>query len=92
MKIIIAGAGELLEEVTTQSESESLPIKFLGWRNDIDLILSASDIAVLAKRIDRQASSRSSTISGTAKLVSSATRRFRCQTEKPRLRVSRRLS
>jgi len=45
--IIIAGAGELLEELTGQSESESLPIKFLGWRNDIDLILSASDIAVL---------------------------------------------
>jgi len=45
--VIIAGAGELLEELTGQSESESLPIKFLGWRNDIDLILSASDIAVL---------------------------------------------
>jgi len=45
--IVIAGAGELLEELTAQSESESLPIKFLGWRNDIDLILSASDIAVL---------------------------------------------
>jgi glycosyltransferase involved in cell wall biosynthesis len=45
--IVIAGAGELLEELTTQSESESLPITFLGWRNDIDLILSASDIAVL---------------------------------------------
>jgi glycosyltransferase involved in cell wall biosynthesis len=45
--IIVAGAGELLEELTTQSESESLPITFLGWRNDIDMILSASDIAVL---------------------------------------------
>jgi len=45
--IVIAGAGELLEELTAQSESESLPIKFLGWRNDIDMILSASDIAVL---------------------------------------------
>lgn len=45
--IIIAGAGELLEELTAQSESESLPITFLGWRNDIDMILSASDIAVL---------------------------------------------
>jgi glycosyltransferase involved in cell wall biosynthesis len=45
--IVIAGAGELLEELTAQSEIESLPIKFLGWRNDIDLILSASDIAVL---------------------------------------------
>jgi glycosyltransferase involved in cell wall biosynthesis len=46
-QIIIAGSGELLEVLTAQSESESLPIKFLGWRNDIDLILSASDIAVL---------------------------------------------
>ncbi len=45
--IVIAGAGELLEELTAQSESESLPIKFLGWRNDIDLILSAGDIAIL---------------------------------------------
>jgi len=45
--IIVAGAGELLEELTTQSESESLPITFLGWRNDIDMILSASDILVL---------------------------------------------
>ena len=30
-----------------KSEHESLPITFLGWRNDIDMILSASDIAVL---------------------------------------------
>jgi glycosyltransferase involved in cell wall biosynthesis len=45
--IIVAGAGELLEELTAQSESESLPITFLGWRNDIDMILSASDIVVL---------------------------------------------
>ena len=45
--LIIGGAGELLEDLTVKSESESLPITFLGWRNDIDLILSASDIAVL---------------------------------------------
>jgi glycosyltransferase involved in cell wall biosynthesis len=45
--IVIAGAGELLTELTSQSVSESLPITFLGWRNDIDMILSASDIAVL---------------------------------------------
>ena len=45
--LIITGAGELLEELTAQSESESLPITFLGWRNDIDKIFSASDIAVL---------------------------------------------
>jgi glycosyltransferase involved in cell wall biosynthesis len=45
--IIIAGAGELLEELKLLSESESLPVTFMGWRNDIDLILSASDIALL---------------------------------------------
>jgi glycosyltransferase involved in cell wall biosynthesis len=45
--IIIAGAGELLEELKLVSESESLPITFFGWRNDIDLILNASDIGVL---------------------------------------------
>ena len=45
--LIIAGAGELLEDLTKESESESLPITFLGWRNDIGIILSASDIAIL---------------------------------------------
>ena len=45
--IIIVGAGELLAELTAQYENESLSITFLGWRNDIDMILSSSDIAVL---------------------------------------------
>jgi glycosyltransferase involved in cell wall biosynthesis len=45
--LIIAGAGELLENLRVKSESESLPITFLGWRNDIGMILSASDISVL---------------------------------------------
>ena len=45
--LLIAGAGELLVDLTVKSENESLPITFLGWRNDIDIILSASDIAVL---------------------------------------------
>ena len=45
--LLIAGAGELLEKLHSESESESLPITFLGWRNDIDVILSASNIAIL---------------------------------------------
>jgi glycosyltransferase involved in cell wall biosynthesis len=45
--LMIAGAGELLENLMVKSESESLPITFLGWRNDIGMILSASNIAVL---------------------------------------------
>jgi glycosyltransferase involved in cell wall biosynthesis len=45
--LLIAGAGELLEKLHSESESESLPITFLGWRNDIEVILSASNIAIL---------------------------------------------
>jgi glycosyltransferase involved in cell wall biosynthesis len=45
--LLIAGAGELLETLSAQAEKEELPITFLGWRNDIEMILRASDIAVL---------------------------------------------
>jgi glycosyltransferase involved in cell wall biosynthesis len=45
--LLIAGAGELLEELSAQAKKEELPIVFLGWRKDIGMILSASDIAVL---------------------------------------------
>jgi glycosyltransferase involved in cell wall biosynthesis len=46
-QILIAGAGELLETIEGVSASEGLPMTFLGWRNDIDLILGAADIAIL---------------------------------------------
>jgi glycosyltransferase involved in cell wall biosynthesis len=46
-QILIAGAGELLETVEGVSASEGLPMTFLGWRSDIDLILCAGDIAIL---------------------------------------------
>jgi glycosyltransferase involved in cell wall biosynthesis len=45
--LLIAGAGELLETLSAQAQSEELPATFLGWRKDIGAILSASDIAVL---------------------------------------------
>jgi glycosyltransferase involved in cell wall biosynthesis len=45
--LLIAGAGELLDTLSTQVENELLPVTLLGWRKDIGLILSASDIAVL---------------------------------------------
>jgi len=45
--MLIAGAGELLATIKGKSDSEGLPMTFLGWRNDIDLILSAADIAIL---------------------------------------------
>jgi glycosyltransferase involved in cell wall biosynthesis len=45
--LLIAGAGELLEALSVQAAKEELPITFLGWRKDVGMILSASDIAVL---------------------------------------------
>lgn len=45
--LLIAGAGEKFAEIQELAGQESLPIVFLGWRNDIGRILSASDIAIL---------------------------------------------
>lgn len=45
--ILVAGAGELFESSKNIADIEELPMTFLGWRNDIELILSASDIAIL---------------------------------------------
>ena len=47
-EFLIAGAGEKFEETQGLVIQESLPMKFLGWRNDIGRILSASDIAILS--------------------------------------------
>jgi len=46
-QLLIVGAGELFATIKSKSESEGLPMTFLGWRNDIGLILSAADIAIL---------------------------------------------
>lgn len=45
--LLIAGAGELLDELSAEAQRDVLPITFLGWRKDIGAILSASDIAIL---------------------------------------------
>jgi len=45
--LLVVGAGEKLLEIQEVANRESLPMIFLGWRNDIGRILSASDIAIL---------------------------------------------
>ena len=45
--LLVAGAGELFDATKNAAESQSLPITFYGWRNDIARILCASDIAIL---------------------------------------------
>ena len=44
---IVAGAGDLLEQTIASAKAKDLPITFLGWREDIELILAASDIVIL---------------------------------------------
>lgn len=47
VELLIAGAGEKFTELQEVANQESLPVVFLGWRNDIGRILSASDILIL---------------------------------------------
>ena len=47
VKFLVAGGGDLLEECQKTASDKELPVVFLGWRSDIENILSASDIVVL---------------------------------------------
>ena len=47
VKFLVAGGGDLLEKCILIVSDRDLPVIFLGWRSDIENILSASDIVVL---------------------------------------------
>jgi glycosyltransferase involved in cell wall biosynthesis len=47
VQFLIAGDGPLRIEIQDQSESESLPIKFLGWVGDVPALLKEVDLLVL---------------------------------------------
>ncbi|MDP1720433.1 MAG: glycosyltransferase [Candidatus Nanopelagicaceae bacterium] len=44
---IVAGAGDLLEYCKERVSNENLPVTFLGWREDIETVLAASDMVLL---------------------------------------------
>lgn len=44
---IIAGAGDLLDYCQERVAIENLPVTFLGWREDIETVLAASDMVLL---------------------------------------------
>lgn len=44
---IVAGAGDLLEYCKERVTNENLPVTFLGWREDIEMVLAASDMVLL---------------------------------------------
>jgi glycosyltransferase involved in cell wall biosynthesis len=47
LDFIIAGDGELLQACRERINVEKLPVKVLGWQEDIEKVLSAADIVVL---------------------------------------------
>jgi glycosyltransferase involved in cell wall biosynthesis len=47
LRFIVAGAGELLQYCQDRVKAEDLPVTFLGWREDIEVVLAAADFVLL---------------------------------------------
>jgi glycosyltransferase involved in cell wall biosynthesis len=47
LHFIVAGAGELLQYCQDRAEAENLPVTFLGWREDIEVVLAAANFVLL---------------------------------------------
>ena len=47
IEFFIAGDGELSNYCKNRIHNEQLPVKFLGWQSDIDMVLAASDLVIL---------------------------------------------
>jgi glycosyltransferase involved in cell wall biosynthesis len=47
LHFIVAGAGELLQYCQGRAKAENLPVTFLGWREDIEVVLAAADFVLL---------------------------------------------
>jgi len=47
LSFLVAGEGELFESSKARCEREQLNVTFFGWRNDIEQIFAASDLAIL---------------------------------------------
>ena len=44
---MIAGGGDLLDEMKALSEGADLPMVFMGWQHNLDALFSVSDILVM---------------------------------------------
>lgn len=47
LNFIVAGAGEKLKYCQERVATENLPVTFLGWREDIEVVLAAADFVIL---------------------------------------------
>ena len=49
---VVAGAGPRLEELRAHAAHLRAPVRFLGWRADVDVVYAASDVVVLTSDND----------------------------------------
>jgi len=47
LEFVVAGAGERLQYCQDRVAAEDLPVTFLGWREDIEVVLAAADFVIL---------------------------------------------
>lgn len=47
VSFVVAGAGEQIDYCLERANEENLPITFLGWREDIEVVLAAADFVIL---------------------------------------------
>ena len=47
VRFMVAGAGEQLQYCQDRVTNEDLPVTFLGWREDIEVVLAAADFVIL---------------------------------------------
>ena len=47
IKFLVAGAGQQLQYCQDRVTNEDLPVTFLGWREDIEVVLAAADFVIL---------------------------------------------
>jgi len=47
LEFVVAGAGERLQYCQDRVVAEDLPVTFLGWREDIEVVLAAADLVIL---------------------------------------------
>ena len=45
--VIMAGAGDLFEELSARITAQELPIRLLGWTDDVATVFAASDLSLL---------------------------------------------
>lgn len=47
VNFVVAGAGEQLDYCQDRAIEENLPVTFLGWREDIEVVIAAADFVIL---------------------------------------------